>query len=137
MADVAVAIRSILLADTDITSLVGQRIYADRLPQGATIPAVEVTWLYDVPWMLLGDISRLTKARVQLNCIAATRAAARAIAKTIRTSGLAATKGYFSSVWIRGVAVESSFDADIESSDGTDDQRKQTSVDLQVDYSEI
>lgn len=136
MADVAISIRNYLLAQTSVTDVVGQRIYADRLPQTATLPALEMTVVSDVPEMQLSDITGITKARIQLACIAATRAVCRALALAIRTSGIAAIKGQYTSVWIRGVAVEATYDDDIGATDGTDDHRKQSSVYILVDYSE-
>lgn len=139
MPDVAAAIRDFLLTETAVTDVVSQRVYADKLPQGATVPAIEMTIVSDVPDMELSDISGLTKARVQLNCLAdgnGARGITRALAKAIRTCGIATIKGLYSGVWIRGVAIDSQFDSDIAAKDGSDENRKQTSVDLIVAYME-
>lgn len=137
MADVAVAVRTWLLSQSTITDVVGQRIYADQMPQTATLPSIELSVTSDVAEMQLSDITGLTKARLQFNCIAATRAIARSIAKAIRTSGIAAIKGQYTDVWIRGVAVDSTYDVVIEATDGSDDHRYQSVVDLLVDYLEV
>lgn len=132
----AVAIRTELLTESTITDVIGQRLYADALPQNPTLPAIEMTVVSDVPEMQLSDITGLTKARIELMCIADRRTTARALAQAIRTCGIATIKGQYSSVWIRGVAIGESFDATILPTDGSDERRYQTSVHLLVDYME-
>jgi hypothetical protein len=136
MYDVAQSIRAYLLTKTAITDVVGQRIYADQLPQNATLPAIEMAVISDVPEMQLSDITGLTKARIQFVCFATTRRITRQISQAIRTCGVAAIKGLYSGVWIKGVAVDGSFDATIPPSDGNDIHRYLTTVDLVVDYLE-
>lgn len=134
MADVAISIRSYLLTKTVVTDIVGTRIYADKLPQTATLPAIEMTIVSDVPEMELNDLAGLTKARVQLACIATKRTTARSLAQAIRTCGIATIKGLYTSVQIRGVAVADTFDSLLQPTDGSDESRYQTAVDLLVDY---
>ena len=136
MYDVAAAIRSYLLSKDAIRDIVGQRIYADALPQNATLPAIEMVVLDDTPEMQLSDITGLTKARIQFVCHGATRRTTRQIAQAIRTCGVAALKGLSSGVWIKGVAPERSFDDSIPPTDGNDTHRYLTTVDLVVDYLE-
>jgi len=136
VADVAVSIRNYLLAQSAITDIVGQRIYADALPQNATLPAIEMSVISDVPEMQLSDITGITKARIQLNTVATRRSVARSVSAAIRTCGVAAIKGTYTSVSIRGVAIAETFDTPIYATDGTDDHRYASAVDLLVDYSE-
>ena len=136
MADIAIAIRTELLTEATITAIVGQRIYCDAMPQTATLPAIEMTIVSDVPEMQLSDITGLTQARIELLCIADRRTTARALAQAIRTCGIATIKGLYTSVWIRGVAIGESYDTVILPTDGTDERRYQTAVHLLVAYME-
>ncbi len=136
MADVAIAIRAYLLTKSAVTDVGGQRIYCDAMPQNATLPAIEMTIVDEVPDMELSDVTGVTKSRVSLNCIAERRSTTRALAKAIRNCGVAAIKGVYSTVDIRGVAILNRFDGVFSPTDGAADRNYTTDLHIEVAYLE-
>lgn len=59
------ACRSVLAADTAVSALVGQRIYPDMLPAGATLPALTYSLVSEVPDRYAPGVRQ---ARVQISC---------------------------------------------------------------------
>ena len=137
MADVSIAVRSYLLAKTAITDLVSQRIYTDILPQSATLPAITMSKISTTHDHALSDFAGLAHCRLQFECFADTRQVSNSIAEAIRSSGIITQKGSTSSVDIRGVRVEDGQRNTLDSpTDGSDERRYVTSIDLMVDYTE-
>lgn len=75
----AEAVRAYLLTLSPVTTLVNQRIWAFRFPQSPTPPAVLVQQISDVEEPHLRGTSSLRVARIQVDVIAATIGAARAV----------------------------------------------------------
>jgi len=72
VAEVRVALRSYLLTKSAITDIVGQRIYAGALPQGATSPAVTMATVsesYDYDGV---GLAWIVQTRMQFECYSAT-----------------------------------------------------------------
>ena len=137
MADVGEGLRLFLLSKTAITDLIGQRIYADILPQNATLPAVAYSKISTRHDYTLSRFAGLAHCRIQFDCFATTRASANEIAEAIRASGIVGTKGETYGVNIRGARVEEGQRNEIEySRENSDDHRYVTSLDLEIDYSE-
>lgn len=137
MADVGTAVRAYLLTKTAITDIVSQRFYADILPQGATLPAIAYSRTSTAHDHDLSNLSGLAHARIQFECFAATRAQSNAIADAIRSSGVMAIKGTYSSVDIRGVRIEEGIRSYMDfPTDGSDEHRYVASIDLMVDFTE-
>lgn len=137
MADLQVAVRTFLLTKTAITDLVGQRIYADDLPQSATMPAITTQRISTRHDHQLSDFAGLAHARVQYACFAATRQTANAIAEAIRSCGIITQKGTLNSVDIRGVRLVDGPTEYTESpTDGSDEHRYVTALDFEFDYTE-
>lgn len=59
------ACRAVLAADAGVAALVGQRIYPDRLPAGATLPALTYSLVSEVPDPYVPGVRQ---ARVQVSC---------------------------------------------------------------------
>jgi len=59
------ACRAVLAADAGAAALVGQRIYPDRLPAGATLPALTYSLISEVPDPYVPGVRQ---ARVQVSC---------------------------------------------------------------------
>lgn len=59
------ACRSVLATNAAVTTLVGQRIYPDRLPAGATLPAISYSLISEVPDRYVPGVRQ---ARVQISC---------------------------------------------------------------------
>ena len=137
MADIGSGIRAYLLGMSDITDLVGQRIYTDQLPQSATQPSVVMNVLFTTHEHMLSDLARLAHTRLQFECYAATRLVANEICDAIRHSGIVAVKGVTNSIDIRGVRVEEgmSFKNDA-ATDGSDELRYVSVIDLVIDHTE-
>lgn len=137
MADVAIGLRGYLLSKSVITNLVAQRIYTDQLPQSAAMPAIVMTKLYTTHDHALSDFAGLAHARIQFECYGSTRLVANAVAEAIRSCGVVTQKGTTNSVDIRGVRVEEGMSYKVDTaSDGTDDHRYVSVLDLNVDFTE-
>lgn len=137
MADLAISIRTFLLGKTAITDLVSQRIYTDILPQSATLPAITMSKISTSHDHELSDFAGLVHTRLQFECFAATRQVANNIAEAIRSSGIITQKGTLTGVDIRGVRVVDGQRNYVDfPTDGSDEHRYVTSLDLMIDYSE-
>lgn len=141
MADVAVSIRTYLLSKSAVTALVGTRIYSDIVEQNATLPAIAMSKISTSHEHDLSNLSGVAHCRMQFDCYAdaATggRAMANDIAETIRATGIAAIKGTYTSVDIRGVRLDSGQRNEIDyANDNSDDHRYVTSFDLMIDFTE-
>ena len=137
MADIAIGVRGFLLSKSVITDLVGQRIYTDALPQSATLPAIVMEKLYTQHEHELSNLAGLAHARLQFSCFAATRLVSNSVAEAIRTSGVVTQKGSTSDVDIRGVRVEEGMSyQDDPPTDGSDERRYVSVIDLMVDFTE-
>lgn len=135
MADVNIAVRTYLLTKTAITDLIGQRMYTDALPQGATIPAVAMSTVSETYDHAIDGLGGIVASRIQFECYASTRIVSLSIADAIIWCGIDAIKGTYSSINIRSVMVEDGrrcfTDADTA---GGDAQRYVTSFDLLVTH---
>lgn len=135
MADVCVALRTYLLTKTAITDIVGQRIYADQLPQGATIPAVVMYIASESYDHALDGLAGMIHTRVQFECLADTRKISHAIADAIIWCGADQLKGLTNSIDFRSVMIEDGRRAynDPDTSGG-DQQRYVTTFDFMVHH---
>ena len=137
MADLAVAVRAYLLTKTAVTDIVGQRIYTDILPQSATLPAITLSKISTRHEHQLSDFGGLAHTRMQFECFATTRLVANSMAEAIRACGIITQKGTTSSVDIRGVRVDDGQRNYVDyPTDGSDEHRYVTTIDLIFDYTE-
>jgi len=137
MADVSEAVRLFMLSKSAITDFVGQRIYADIIPQRATLPAIAMSKISTRHDHTLSNFAGLAHCRLQFDCYATTRAVANSVAEALRVSGIVGTKGETFGCNIRGARMESGQRNEIDySREDSDDHRYVTSFDLEVDYSE-
>lgn len=72
-------LRTYLLAQSGVSTLIGTRMYPDALPEGATLPAVVYYRISGTHVESLGGIKAAGTCRVQLDAYAATRLAADAV----------------------------------------------------------
>ncbi len=82
----AEAVKAALATLTPVTTLVSGRIFAGYLPQApntAQLPAVLVQQVSDVQDPHLRGTSAMRMARIQIDCVAVTMAAARALEQAI------------------------------------------------------
>ena len=133
MADVTVSVRTYLLTKTAITDIVGQRIYADKLPQRATLPAATMRIQSERFDHALDGLVGIVTTRIQIECYATTRLAVNELADAIMWCGIDAIKGTYTGIDIRGVTVEDgrrSYEDD--DTGGGDDARYVSQFDLSV-----
>jgi hypothetical protein len=122
MADIGAATRSKLIGTTGVSTLLGTRVYPDRLPQGATLPAAVYYQISLTEETHLGGLVGVGHARIQIDAYASTRLAANALALAIRdalaTSG---GRGTWGTVGVSGcVPTAERYDVQ-EVADGSDD----------------
>ena len=135
MADVVVSVRTYLLTKTAITDIVGQRIYSDKLPQGATLPAAVLKIQSERYDHAIDGLSGMVATRIQVECYATTRLVSNALADAVIWCGIDAIKGTFTAINIRGVMVEDgrrSYEDD--ETGGGDDARYVSQFDLTVHW---
>jgi len=138
VADVQVAVRAYLLTKTAITDIVGQRIYTDKLPQKATLPAVTMRIQSERHIHALTGLVGLVDTRLQFECYSASRIATNNLCNEIIFSGIDAIKGTYSGLDIRGVMVEDgrrSFEDDDTA--GGDDARYVSQFDLTISWLKV
>lgn len=135
------AIRDYLLTKTAVTDLVtGARLQPEVISQGWTPnqgPFVYFEIVSSDEEHTLADRTGFVSTRFKFVCVAGSRLTANATARAIKNCGLAAMKGTYSSVSIRGVEVESGIRTDVEKVDsGQNDYRYYTEFDVMVHYLE-
>lgn len=136
MADVVSAVRTYLLASGDVNTVIGQRLYLDRLPQSATLPAATIEKTSETLDHTLSNLSGFIKTRLSIRCHANRRLDANNAATAMAiSSAIAAVKGVTNSVDIRGVQVEDGQrNYVVEARDGGDDHEYVTEFDLMVSH---
>lgn len=79
------AVRAALVANGTLMALVGGRIYAGRMPQNVTLPAVVYTGISNVPEETFESqpATVLSNARVQVDCYAARYEVAHQVAEVV------------------------------------------------------
>jgi hypothetical protein len=90
------AVRTRLLEDATVATLVGTRIYPGRLPQSPTLPAVVYNEISPGQFMCNDSgLSRSSRPRIQLDVYAATYAAAHDLVEKIdaRLAGIGGPAG--------------------------------------------
>lgn len=137
MADVVSALRTYLLGQSSVSSIIGQRLYLDVLPQNATLPAATISKISGTVEHTLSARTAFTRSRFQLTQFSSTREEANRLSAMIYQSGIAALKGVTNSVDIRGVMVETGQRMHtVQPRDGSDEHLYATDIDLMVTYLE-
>lgn len=137
MADAGSSLRTYLLAQSSVSTLVGQRMYPDVLPQGATLPAIVYYRISTERQHTVSDCLRHARARFQVDCYAESRTAAQSVASAIRTCGVTAYKGTTDSIWFTGISIDSGDEHLTEPpTNGQHVPRYITTFDLLVSYRE-
>lgn len=94
MADFATALRTRMLTNGDVAALVGVKVHWGNPPQGTLLPYVRLNTISDPRPQHLKDYDSARQVRVQVDCFAASYAAARALAeKIIAATATPATVG--------------------------------------------
>lgn len=138
------AIRNYLLTKSAVTSLIGSgasaRIWPDVVDQTWKVadgPCVTYEIIDSTEVHTLTDRTGFVSSRFSFCCYAGSRMSANATARAIKNCGIAAIKGLYSSVSIRGVEIESGIRTEVEKpDDGKASFRYLTFFDLMVHYLE-
>jgi hypothetical protein len=122
------ALRALIVAASDVTTLVSTRVYWGDVPQSAAKPWVRMNVISGIRDYHMEAPSGLVNSRVQVDCVAISYGAAKGIARAIETaiSGYRGTQG---SIKFGGVFIESERD-DTESDTGDTVTLYRTSLDL-------
>jgi len=84
MADIGIALRSKLTGTSAIATILGTRIYPDKLPQGTALPAAVYYGISGTDEPGLSGLLGRAEQRIQIDAYAETRTAANALATAIR-----------------------------------------------------
>ncbi len=106
MADLSKAVYTFLAADSNITAQVSTRIYRDRLPQGATLPAIVYTLVTGTVEHHMENAADLSNDVYQIDIWASTRSSANSIGELVRLR-LDGYYGAFGSEQVGGVLLQS------------------------------
>jgi hypothetical protein len=79
-------LRKFLLADTGVAAKVGERVYPDVLPNGATLPAIVYQRVSTPRTPRHGEASSFPRPRLQLRIWAKTRKASSQTANAVRSA---------------------------------------------------
>lgn len=101
------SLRALLVGNAGVTALVGQRVAADRIEQSAARPFVVFTRTSSEPQLCLDGVVLKTRATIEVQAWADTRASASAVADAV----IAAVRGATSQTV---VDFSSSYDADLD-----------------------
>lgn len=136
MADIGIATRARLIADTAVKAIVVARVYPDRLPQSPTLPACVYHVVSGTDEVHLGGLVGVAHARLQVDCYATTRAAANALATAVRNALCASTgRGTWGTVYVCGATPQGGERYDTQSlGDGSDDPQYLTMRDFLISY---
>lgn len=119
MADIFSAVRSILIADGNVSTTVGTRIY-DELPQGVSYPAISYELIDDFPFTAMDGMIGVAEAYFEIRVHAETRAACTALEEYVRLA-LGDASGTYSSVvvsYVHSGRGSASVERPIDGSDG-------------------
>lgn len=137
MADIRSALRKKLLEASELTTLIGQRMYPDVLPQRAVLPAIVFRKISTRTNHDILDLKHLYKSRIEMTCYGASREIADTVARAIRRSGIFTYRGIIDGVTFCGAQLDSGDECDDEPpTDGNQVHRYLTRFDLMVDYKE-
>lgn len=86
MADIGLAMRHRLTTTSAVAAILGTRVYPDKLPQGATLPAAVYYGISGIDEPQLSGLLGRAEQRIQIDAYATTRTAANALALAIRNA---------------------------------------------------
>ena len=134
MPDIGGTIRTHVLADAGISATIGTRMYSDFLPQGSALPAITYQVVDTLPNETLSGIADVSRARLQIDSYATTRASANLLADAVRLV-LEKYRGVVSGQFINEInlATGEVYAIDRPAS-GSDERRFITTLDFYVFY---
>tara|TARA_R110002074_G_scaffold383239_1_gene563449 strand:- start:473 stop:868 length:396 start_codon:yes stop_codon:yes gene_type:complete len=78
-------IRAAVIADSNLNAIISGRIYHERMPQNATMPAILFSRVSTSQNSMLDGIDTLTQVRIQLDIYGDTSASVRDLSTKLRT----------------------------------------------------
>lgn len=140
MADLGTAVRGYLIANAGVLALTSTRIYPDVLPQGYTVAsggALTYSIISTVHDHMINGLAGIARSRIEFAAFAGTRAAANAIAESVRASGLVGTTGTVGEVFFESVMIADGIQTlDERPTDGSQEHRYLTVFDYLIAYQE-
>lgn len=124
-----------LQANSGLTALIGDRLYRDRLPQGAAYPAVVYQRISTTHAHHMTAASGLAEARIQFDSWATDAASAEAVAEKIRLA-LQGFRGDLGSTSVRTCHLENTESGYDPPADSSDVAAHRVSQDFMVAYFE-
>jgi hypothetical protein len=137
---IEVAVIDRLLSLPPVAALVGTRIYALILPQNPTLPAIRVERISQVEPMHLRGPINLFSARVQVDSVAISKAAADSVDAAVQGDGLgdiaSGLKGFRGEVGSPGFLIRAVRVADVRESYGEIPERREFRIsrDFFIDF---
>lgn len=86
-------LRAFVIANGDVTALVGTRMFPQRVPQGQSLPAIRYTLVVDTSDIHLTGVAGRAVSSVQLDCYSETYAEAVDLAEKVRVALVANNNG--------------------------------------------
>lgn len=86
-------IRAFLIADADVTAIVGTRIFPLRIPQGQALPAIRYVVIASSSDHHLGGTSGSAETTIQFDCYSETYSEAIDLGNKVRTALVASNNG--------------------------------------------
>jgi len=145
MADIGVAYVAYLKTQSTVTDVVGSgadaRIYTDRLPQGATLPAIVLhDAISGISYENLSTGDGIATRRMQCNCYADTKLVAESLRNVIRKVTSTYDHGTWGSggdaVFVHNATFAGMTTLDDEPRDGSDEPRYCRAIDFFVTHAE-
>lgn len=135
-ATVLKALRAKLIAESEITGLVAERIYPTVIPQGGSAPCIVLKRISTRPEHTLSGMTRLSHSRIQFDCLSETdKDEADAIAKAVQNSGIDSYQGTTLGITFHGAEFERGDEDEVDNpTDGNEEFRYITTFDLLIHY---
>lgn len=140
MADVASAVRSYLLNNTGttLTSIIGDRIYPDAIPQGEVRTSIVYNKISTTHEHVTGSswgLAGMASCRLEFECYASTRSAANNLADVLKRSIIGSLRGVYAGINFFDVMIGSGQRTFVDPpTDGSDERRYVTSIEFMVSY---
>jgi hypothetical protein len=137
--DIGAEMRTYLLTQSGVSSVVSTRVYPDVLPIGydpnVTGPAIIYAKISNVPTHYLGGHKDTERVRIQYDCYASTRSVANSLARAVQTAIEAKTNGTLTSCTISEMMIDGGITDHVEEPpDGSDHWRYIGSFDAVIQY---
>ena len=132
-------LRALVIADADVTALIGTRMFFQRIPQGQALPRIRYSHIVTQSDVHLGGVMGEARTTIQIDCYADTAAGSLDLAEKVRVALVADNGGFrtmgstdTTQVRLTGKQDEPPF----QLPDGGDAWTFNRSLDFEIDYTE-